>query len=345
MKLTTRDIAGFLGTRPKVPVVLIYGPDHGMVRERADTLGKHIVADLNDAFNTATFSGDQIIADPARFNDEASAISMMGGDRLIRVSDAVDGMTATIKAYLKNPVPGTFIIMTADELGTKSTLRKLCETENNAAALPCYVQDAGEIARVITTAVREAGLRIEPDAANFMAAAIGGDHQQIKSEIEKLLTYMGVDKNGKGSGTITYDDAVACSGAMGLANLDGFIDKFMTGDVQSAFTLLPRLEDDGVNMIVILRSILAHGRKLHATHLRIEQGEDINMILESRDAPVFFKRKTFFAQQLRLWPLPRLQKLMHEILGLEAKMKSGIDPDIVLPQALLSLSARAGRAA
>lgn len=343
MKLTTRDIGPFLDKRPTAPVILIYGPDHGLIAERARILGQYIVSDLNDAFNTATLTGDQVAGDPARFFDETAAISMLGGDRLIRVQNATDGLTGTLKTYLQSPHPGTWVILTADDLSPKSTLRKLAEADKNAVALPCYIEDAANLTKLIAAKTRDAGLRIDPDALNFLATAIAGDHQQVKSEIDKLLTYMGVAANGQGTGAITLNDAQACSGAMGLAQLDAFIDAFLTGDVNTAFTLLPRLEDDGVNMIVLLRSLMSHGRKLHATHIRLTAGENLSDILESRDAPVFFKRKTAFGQQIRLWPQARLQKLLHDLLALEVKMKTG-EPDVILTQGLLSLAARARRA-
>jgi hypothetical protein len=36
---------------------------------------------------------------------------------------------------------------------------------------------------------------------------------------------------------------------------------------------------------------------------------------------------------------------MHDILMCEMRLKSGQDPDVAIPQALLALSARAGKAA
>jgi DNA polymerase III subunit delta len=343
MKLTFRDTGSFLTKRPNVAAVLIYGPDHGLVLERSNILGKFVVPDLNDPFNVAVMTGAQVADDPARFLDETRALSMMGGDRLIKVTEAVDSISATLKSYLAAPSPATLVIIEAAECPPKSPLRKLFETAPNAVALPCYVEDAQDLVKLIGSSVRDAGLRIDQDALDFLAQAIGGDRAQVRSEVEKLLTYMGADANGKASGTVTYDDAVACSGAMGLANLDSFVDAFLLGDVDGAMTLLKRLEDDGMVMIAILRTLLAYGRKLESTHLQIADGESLSAILESKAAPVFFKRKNAFTQQIRLWPLPRLRGLMNEFLNLEAKMKSGVDPDIVIPQALMSLCARATR--
>lgn len=347
MKLTWRDIQPYLDApKPKHAVILIYGPDHGLVKERAALLGRKIVADLNDAFNTATFTGDQVGTDPARFIDETRSLSMMGGDRLIRVQDATDGLTAVLKSYLKEPSPGTTIILEAGDLGLKSSLRAACERDNNAVTLPCYVADAADLSKTINNTIRAAGLRIDPDATAFLSNAIGGDTMQVKGELEKLLTYMNVDAGGKGNGaTITIDDAIACSGAMGLANLDNFIDAFMGGDVDTALTLLTRLHEDGIVDIVILRSLMAQGRKIHQVHLMMGDGLDATSAIERLQPPVFFKRKPAFIKQVRTHTPARLTRLMNDLLTLEGKMKSSGVPDAVLPQTILSLCARASRAA
>ena len=65
--LKARDVDGFIakggGT---AKAALIYGPDEGLVRERADALAKKITPDLKDAFNFIELTGDEIKADPPR---------------------------------------------------------------------------------------------------------------------------------------------------------------------------------------------------------------------------------------------------------------------------------------
>ena len=51
MKLTWKQIEPFVKSPdPAARVVLVYGPDDGLMRERAKLMGQTIVADLNDPF-------------------------------------------------------------------------------------------------------------------------------------------------------------------------------------------------------------------------------------------------------------------------------------------------------
>ena len=82
MKLQFKQIEPFVkAPDPKARVILVYGPDDGLVRERAAAMGKTVVADLNDPFNAVTLDAGQLADDPARLMDEALAMSMMGGNR------------------------------------------------------------------------------------------------------------------------------------------------------------------------------------------------------------------------------------------------------------------------
>ena len=150
MKIQFRQIEQFVKSPdPAARVILVYGPDHGLVRERCETIGKTIVSDLNDPFNVAVLSAESLADDPARLADEAAAQSMMGGDRLIRIQNGADKLTVLLKSYLEQPSSSALVVVQAGELGPRSSLRKLCESAKNAAALPCYVEDERDVSRFI----------------------------------------------------------------------------------------------------------------------------------------------------------------------------------------------------
>ena len=89
MIVKSHEADRFVTSPPKgLTVALVYGPDAGLVQERAETLLKSVVADLTDPFNVADLSEASVLADPARLADEAAAISMMGGRRVVRVRGA-----------------------------------------------------------------------------------------------------------------------------------------------------------------------------------------------------------------------------------------------------------------
>jgi DNA polymerase-3 subunit delta len=78
--LRGREIDAFLARPdPGRPIILLYGPDAGLVRERADALLASAVDDPTDPFSLVRLDGDELAAEPSRLVDEAMTIPLFGG--------------------------------------------------------------------------------------------------------------------------------------------------------------------------------------------------------------------------------------------------------------------------
>src|SRR6202023_3374744 len=84
--LRGKEIDAFLARPdPGRPIILLYGPDAGLVRERANALLASAVDDPNDPFSLVRLDGDELSAEPSRLVEEAMTIPLFGGRRAIRV--------------------------------------------------------------------------------------------------------------------------------------------------------------------------------------------------------------------------------------------------------------------
>ena len=68
-----------------VRAAVIHGKDRSGVAERATLLCKAITPDLNDPFNVTVLTDSDIDGDEARLDEALTALSMIGGRRLVRV--------------------------------------------------------------------------------------------------------------------------------------------------------------------------------------------------------------------------------------------------------------------
>jgi DNA polymerase-3 subunit delta len=336
MKLAWRDIEPFVKKPdPAARAILVYGPDNGLMKERARTMGKTVVADLSDPFNVTTFNADDLVDDPARLFDEAQSISMMGGARLIRIENGADKISPMLRDYLDNPSPDNLIIIEAGELGPKSPLRALFEKSKNAAAVPCYVEDERGLATLIRQMLSESGYTAQGDAVTWLATNIAGDRGRARSEIEKLILYMG----GTG-GTVMLADAQAACGEAGTADFDELVYAVAGAKREVALSTYNKLLEEGVAPVSILRTLQNHFKKLHYTQAAIAQGASVETAMKSLQPPIFFKLEQPFKAQLQRWPMPRLQTVMNRLLELEAQTKrTGTPVETLCAQAILSISA------
>lgn len=337
MKLQARQIDGFLKTLDKsMRAILVYGPDQGLVKERAKILGLKIVSDLNDPFNAAHLRGDMIEADASRFFDEVNSQSMMGGTRLIRVTDVENKFAIHLKDWLKsNPSDGALVVIEGGELGPRDALRKCCEEAPNAAALPCYVADERDMANLIRDEIKEHGKAIENDAVSFLSQALKGDRATARMEIEKLCLYVGPQQN-----MVTLRDAQASCGEMGDDGLDDLVEATFGRNPLKSLTTLRRLMDEGTDIIVVERTLQNHIRRLHQVKLDVEEnGQSIEVAMKKLQPPVFFKQEERFRSQVQKFSGAYLRKLLARLSEIEAETKrTGTPSKTLISDALLKLS-------
>jgi DNA polymerase III subunit delta len=192
VKLGAAQIERFLrAPDPKAVAVLIYGPDDGLVRERVERLVGTVLDDPKDPFRLSEFSGDGVRSDPARLVDEARALCLVGGRRVVRVRQASDQVTPAVRSLLALDRIEALVVLEAGELPGGSSLRRLAEGSPNAAALPCYRDEGRGLEALIDRLLAERGLAADAEARDHLLRNLGADRALTRMEIDKLALYMG----------------------------------------------------------------------------------------------------------------------------------------------------------
>ena len=101
---------------PGQPIVLVYGPDAGLVRERVDALVRASVDDPNDPFALARIEGEELAANPARLIEEALTVPLFGGRRAVLVRAGSRNIAAALEPVLAQPSNDCRVIVEAGDL-------------------------------------------------------------------------------------------------------------------------------------------------------------------------------------------------------------------------------------
>ena len=188
--LKTADIDKFLARPdPARPVVLVYGPDAGLVSERVNALIKASVDDVNDPFSLVRLEAEDLSANPARLVEEAQTIPLFGGRRAVWAKAGSRNIAPSVEAVLALPSSECRVVIEAGDLRRNAPLRVVCERAKNAAALPCYADTERDLARLIDSEMREAELTLKPDARAMLIPLLGGDRAASRNELRKLALY------------------------------------------------------------------------------------------------------------------------------------------------------------
>ncbi len=335
MKVKPRDIPAILKSLDtKMRAVLVFGRDEGLARERADTISKQIAPDLSDPFQVAKPSSAEIKETPSLLLDEVSAISMMGGRRLVRVDGAGNEVTAAAKLVLESDMGDGLLVMTAGDLKGTSSLRKLLEGAKNAVAIPCYEDNTQDLISLIHTMLSEAGLGATQDAVSYLVDNLGSDRMVSRGEIEKLIIY-----KGTGTGQVTLDDAEACVGDTAALGINQIAEAVTGGDLQRLEKLLERARTSGENAVAIIRTLQNRMMRLHLARGFVDQGMTAGEAIGKLRPPVFFTERDRFQREIARWSAKKIEQALAILMEAELDCKTTGNPaDVICARALLRLT-------
>jgi DNA polymerase-3 subunit delta len=345
LKLAPREIRGFLASPPaKIVAVLIYGPDAGLMRERAEGLVRHVAGALDDPFRVAEIVAGQLRDDPARLVDEVLALSFTGGRRAIRVRAAQDSHTEMFAALFpqlagRKAAEIGFVVVEGGDLASRSSLRTLFEEEATAAAIPCYLDSTEELEGLVRATLKERGIAIEDDALAYFVERLGEDRGASRSEVEKLALY------AEGEGEIRLADVSALIGAGGNVGFDDASLSAATGDAPALDRALTLLYDEGTSPIAVLRGAQRVFQRLHIATSKVAEGTDVETALKSLRPPVFFKEIPRWRSAVQAWSPRNVAGALDVLMRAEADCKTtGLPANAVAARALLQIAAAARRA-
>ena len=340
MKLAAGQVDGFLRRPdPQIRAVLLFGPDAGLVRERADTLARAVCPDLHDPFRVAELTAATLTADPARLADEAAQISLMAGRRVVRLRDAGDQQAPLFARFLADMPGDALIVAQAGELPTRSALRRAFEEAAHAAAIGCYPDNARDLAAVIRDTVAAHRIAISRDAVAFLVEHLGGDRLLTRAELEKLTLYAGA------GGRIELADAQAVISDSAALSLDDAVLAAAEGDAPALDRALARVFQEGESAVAVVRALLRHLHRLHVLSTQLTGGGSIDNAIRNARPPIFFKQQDSWRRQLQRWTEPRLRDALDRAAEAEFRMKqTGLPAETLCREAMFAIAqmARAG---
>ena len=334
--LKSHQVDAFVA-RPAQPVVLVFGPDSGLVRERAQALIRASVDDINDPFSLARLDGDELAGEPTRLVEEANTIPLFGGRRAVWVKVGSRNIVPAVEALLGAVSPDCRIVIEAGDLRRNAPLRVLIERAKNAAALPCYEDDERTLDRLIDAELRESGLAIAPEARAALLPLLGGDRLASRSEITKLALY------ARGRGRVELDDVMAITADASALALDALLDAAFAGRTADVEFQFAKARTAGTTPSAILAAAIRHVASLHRARLTIDAGQSASGAAE--EMRVHFSRKSVVETALRVWTAARLARAMSALAeaALESRRQHA-RADVSEPiaqRALLSLAVQA----
>jgi DNA polymerase-3 subunit delta len=295
----TRTSIGRALERPdsKLRFYLFHGPDEGQSRALAARLLDALGATKSVVAAGAVKSGAVSLV------DEAGAIGLFGGTRLIWVEPAGDDIAEAVAALLDGPDPESVVAAIAGQLRKSSALLKVAEASPRALAFASYVPEGEDAERMVIDLARRLGLKASQSVAARLADECANDQAVIARELDKLALYLDASPN---SPRDLDHDAIDAVGAGSRGDAMRLADLALLGELGELGALMDKLRTDGWDAIPVIRSLQRRVLMLAPMRARVERGERPDAVMTSLGKALFFKDKANVGRMLRTWSAAEL---------------------------------------
>ncbi|MDG6094015.1 DNA polymerase III subunit delta [Acetobacter sp. AN02] len=314
--------------------VLLHGEDTGLIRELAAEIVQAVAGGQDDPFRVSVLTKE----DHERLAEEAAALSLTGGRRVVRVREGTDGLAGPLAAVLDEP-GDTVIVVEGGNLPARAKLRVLAEGRRDAASVGCYPEEGRALGTTVSAMFAEEKVRIDPDALDWLVSRLGADRAVVRSEVGKLILFAGL------GGSLSLEDVREAVGDGAAVSVEDAAFHAMEGQTAAADIALERALSEGVSPVAVARVLLSHIGRLRRVAAAMQDGRSRADAMKTLRPPVFFKRTQSFGRALDLWSLNGLEEAARRTQEFELSCKQSGAPDILLCRRhLTTLALRAARA-
>jgi DNA polymerase III subunit delta len=314
------------------PAVLFYGPDAGLVSERAALLARRIAE--REGSDVLRLDDADLEDEPERIAIELQTVAMFGGRKVVRASAGRRVNTNALKPLVEAGIIEGFLIVEAGNLRPDEGLRSLFEKSPHAAAVACFPDEARDLDAMLSEILREAGMQIAPDAKKLLLTRLGADRALSRAEVEKLALY------ARGKTLIEEADVEAAVGDAAELALDRIVMAAASGRTGDAVIELDRLVAAGESAQAVIAALQRHFLRLHRLRSGHDSGRSLDEVMRALKPQPHFKQKAAIEQQTREWSLAKLNTAQGLIADAAraARLTSALE-DTLAGQLLLDLGA------
>ena len=297
---------------------LIYGENEGLKKEVVLNLKKNLKGNI-DHFDEA-----QILEDKELFYEKVFNQSLFEKEKIIIVNRCTEKIYEVIENILKKNIPDTKIIFNANILEKKSKLRNLFEKDKELIIVPTYKDTALGLLEIARKFFYNYKISISQEAINLLVNRCNGDRGHLKSELDKVLTYMHGKKN------INLEEIYKLTNLSENFNINELVDNSLSKNYQKISEIMNesnyKLEDG----MIILRTFLQKAKRLLNIYEKQSNNISFDSLINDYKPPIFWKDKPVVKKQLENWSKSKIKELIDNINKTETYLKKNSSISLML---------------
>ncbi|MFT4161515.1 DNA polymerase III subunit delta [Shinella sp.] len=342
-EVKSHEFDAFVKRKPlPMRLFLVYGPDRGLVSERAATLAAASGVDLDDAFSVVKLDAGEVGNQPGRLVDEMNAIGLFGGDRLVWIRNAGSekGISDGLDILARMPPGPSTLIIEAGDLKKGAALRKAAESSSQAVAIACYADDGRALQALIDQELAAEGLRISPAARERLVETIGGDRLASRNELRKLALYC------RGKALVEEQDVEEIVGDASAISTDDAIDAILKGDREGFMHAIQKIVSSKTPVFLVLQGCLRQFQLLELMRAEMdEKRTPAAQAMATLGRHLHFRRKPIVENALKSWTGPAIRRETQRLQAaiLQSRQRPALEDTIAMQTMLATVLQSARR--
>ncbi|WPE21957.1 DNA polymerase III subunit delta [Shinella zoogloeoides] len=342
-EVKSHEFDAFVKRKPlPVRLFLVYGPDRGLVSERAAALAAASGVDLDDAFSIVKLDAGEVGNQPGRLVDEMNAIGLFGGDRLVWIRNAGSekGISDGLDILARMPPGPSTLIIEAGDLKKGAALRKAAESSSQAVAIACYADDGRALQALIDQELAAEGLRISPAARERLVETIGGDRLASRNELRKLALYC------RGKALVEEQDVEEIVGDASAISTDDAVDAVLKGDREGFMHAVQKIVSSKTPVFLVLQGCLRQFQLLELMRAEMdEKRAPAAQAMATLGRHLHFRRKPIVENALKSWTGPAIRRETQRLQAaiLQSRQRPALEDTIAMQTMLATVLQSARR--
>jgi DNA polymerase-3 subunit delta len=341
-EIKSHEFEGFLSScTRRYRIFIVYGPDRGLVSERANLISTETRVPLDDPFSLIKLDVGDLNNNSGRLIDETNAMGLFGGQRLVWIRDAANekALIESLQIIATDPPDSAFLIIEAGDLKKGSGLRKVAETHRTVIGIPCYADDARALNSLIDHELADENLRITPAARHMLVELLGGDRIASRNEVRKLALYC------RGLHTIDEEHVVDIIGDASAVSADDAVDAILKGDTEALLHATQKIIASKTAIFLVLQGCLRQFQLLDTMRAEMDEKRlSPAQVMQTHGRHLHFKRKPIVEKALQSWAGPAIAREMSRLQTaiFQSRQRQSLEDSIAL-QTLLSTTLQSAR--
>jgi len=287
--------------KDKYNYFLFYGENEGLKNE--------IIMSCFNNFskeNTYKYFEKDIIVNEQLFFENILSKSFFEKEKLILVFEITDKILNIIKEAINKKITDTKIILIAKKLDKKSKIRGFFEKEKNTLTTPFYEDTLQTLLILTKKKLSENKIFLSQEQLNFIIERSQGDRIILNNELEKIISF---SKNKK----INFDDIIRLTNLGENYSASELIDNLLSKNRKKTLNILNENISSSDENILIIKTFLYKLKRLKQLKLEFNNNDDLEKTVNSFKPPIFWKDKKVLKEQIKMWNLIDIQKLIKKV--------------------------------